>query len=482
MKILLVDPFISATDEYGNLVKLANIIPNLGLGYIAASLEKHGFKVKILDCFVEGISTSDLVNVIKNERPEVVGFTATVLSINSALEAAQAIKNSAPEVFLIIGGPQVSALPQETMARSTFDVGVIGEGEITIIELLNARENGDNNYENINGIIFRKNGKLILSPKRPPTQNLSSLPHPAFHLLPPLSSYKYSPISTLKMPCAHLISSRGCPFSCKFCDKSVTGSKFRARDPEDVVEEIEKLIKNYKIREIKFFDDTFSFDNERVYEICDLMDKKKIDIPWSCIMHPGTVNKNLLNRIKSSGCWQVVFGLESGNQRILDTIGKPLTLEQSRTAVRLSHEVGLNVRATLIVGLPNETSKTINDTLNFTKEIELDTASFYIFSPYPGCDLFKELKENGEIIHTDYEYYQLVINPKKAKLPFVPQDMSEYELRYLANKCYKDFYLRPKYIMSQLKQIKNFYHLRRYWRCLGGLLEFYLYLAFHKRR
>jgi anaerobic magnesium-protoporphyrin IX monomethyl ester cyclase len=470
VKILLIDPYISSKNEYGSLTKLSNIIPSLGLGYVAASLKKHGFEVKILDCSVAGITTKELVKIVKKENPAAVGFTATVMSINSAISSLKAIKDSLPKIYSMIGGPQITALSNQTMESSGFDVGVIGEGEITTVELLSRIRDGNTNIAEVKGIIYRKESKFVFSGHREHLQELSALPRPSYELFPPLSSYSYSPISTLKYPCAHIISSRGCPFTCRFCDKTVTGSVFRARRSYEVIEEIAELVKNYKIKEIKFFDDNFTYDQARVYEICDLLDKSNLKISWSCVAHAARVNKDLLIRMRRSGCWQVVFGMESGNQSILDSMRKPLTLDQSRKAAKISRQAGINVRATFILGFPGETQSTLNDTLHFAKELKLDTVSFYIFSPYPGSEIFKELKDNGEIIHSDYQYYQLIVDPRKSKLPFVPKGIAKDDLLRHLQKSYKDFYLRPGYLFSQIGKIKSFDYAKRYWKCCQELL------------
>jgi len=470
MKILLIDPYISSRVEYGNLTKLANIIPNLGLGYVAASLKKHGFEVRILDCSVEGIDADELVRIVKIETPAAVGFTSTVMSVNSAISALNQIKASLPNIFSLIGGPQVTALPKQTMDCSGFDVGVIGEGEVTIVELLSRFREGNADFSQVKGIIYRNGGQLAMTDRREFLQDLSLLPRPAYDLFPPLSLYRYSPISTLRYPCAHVISSRGCPFTCRFCDKAVTGSVFRARRSPEVIEEISELVKNYKIKEIKFFDDNFTFDQARVYEICDLLDKSKLKISWSCVAHAARVNKDLLIRMRRSGCWQVVYGMESGNQSILDSMCKPLTLEQSCQAAKFTRQAGINVRATFILGFPGETKSTLNETLNFAKKLKIDTASFYVFSPYPGSEIFEELKNKGEIIHSDYRYYQLIVDPDKSNLPFVPKGMTKDDLLSYIRKSYRGFYLRSGYLISQINKINSFDHAKRYWKCFQGVL------------
>ena len=469
MKILLIDPYLSSRDEYGNLSDLSNVIPSLGLAYVAASLKQNGFDVKVVDCSVEGISTSQLVNVVRTEAPDVVGFTATVMSIQSALSSLKAIKEHFPGMYAILGGPQVTALPHETMESSEFDAAVIGEGEITTVELLKRIQQGSKDMSGIPGILFRKANKLEFTGSRAHIQDLSALPKPAFELFPPFSKYQYSAISTLKYPCAHMITSRGCPFSCRFCNKSVTGSAFRSRRPAEVMEEIVALVEKYGVKEIKFFDDTFTYQKENVYEFCDLLDKSKLNMTWSCVAHAACVDRDLLRRMKRSGCWQIVFGMESGNQGILDAMCKPLTLSQSRQAAKLACEAGMNVRATFIFGLPGETLSTLQDTLNFAKAIQLDTVSFYVFCPFPGSELFRELKAKGEILHTDYLHYQTIVDPRKAKPVFVPQGIAQEDFLRFVEKAYKDYYLRPAYIYSQIRQIKSFGHARRFWRCAKAL-------------
>ncbi|MDD5069587.1 MAG: radical SAM protein [Candidatus Omnitrophica bacterium] len=475
MKVVLIDPRLSAKDEYGSLKDVSNIIPNLGLAYIASALRNRGYDVKIVDCSVSEISLESLKDICADYLPDVFGFTATVLSIQSACKAAEYLKVFFPDSLFVIGGPQVTALPFEVMNQKYFDVGVLGEGEDTVLELLDCFSLSEDGFSKVPGLIYwnRQQAAWELSPKREYISDLNRRPFPARDLFVPLNRYSYSPVSTLKSPCCHIISSRGCPYSCSFCDKSVTGSVFRARNASDIVDEIEHLIKDFKVKEIKFFDDNFAFDSKRVFDLCDLILKKKINISWTCVVHANTVSYELLRRMKMAGCWQVVFGLESGNQKILDSVSKPLTLDISARAIRLAKRLRMNTRATFILGLPGETSETIRQTLSFAKKLNIDTVSFYVFSPYPGSVLFKDLEIKGQLRHRNYQYYRLIIDQKNHCLPYVPEGLTEEALTESINYCYRAYYLRFAYVFRQLADLLNFYQLRRYLRCLRPLFSIF---------
>ena len=219
---------------------------------------------------------------------------------------------------------------------------MIGEGEETLSELvkllssklpsLRANEVSEA-ISGIKGIIFREGGNLIITPKRESIMNLDSIPFPARHLLPPLSRYRPTPASYRRLPLGVLITSRGCPQQCAFCDRAVFGNGYRKRSPENVLGEVEELVYKYGAREIRFFDDCFTLDKERTVKICQGLRKIKPKIPWTCLTTVGSVSRELLKEMSSSGCWQVLYGLESGSDRMLKLLKKGASLEQNIQAV-----------------------------------------------------------------------------------------------------------------------------------------------------
>ena len=425
---------------------------------MGAVLERSGHSVVIYDCQL-GITHKELVEMLLSDKPELVGISATTPTFPSALGVGQKVKQSLPETIVVIGGVHVTALPQETMSFDCFDIAVLGEGEKTMGELAAHLENkGTRRLKKVAGIAYRENGTVKFTKPRGLIQDLDSLPYPARHLLPPLSAYKPTPASYRKLPLAHLITTRGCPYQCTFCDRSIFGSKYRSRSVENVMGEIEELVDKYGIREIKFFDDTFTLDRKRVFEICKEFKERKIDLSWSCLTRVDTISREMLVAMKDAGCWQVLFGLESGDPRMLSLLKKGSTVEQNERAVQLAHEVGLSVRADFIVGTLGETLESMERTLRFAIGLNMDFAHFNKFTPYPGTELYHNLTKMGYTFDfTSRSCSQL----DHSYIMYTPEGITEQQLREFVDMAYKRYYLRPKYILRQIRQIQSFTDISR---------------------
>jgi len=470
MKISLINPPFNLTDLTGktsSMRKVMNITQPLGLAYIAAYLLENGYEVKIYDCQCLDIDSEELVSKLKKESPEIIGFTSTTPMIKNTIKTARKLKKELPNTIIIIGGSHVSALPKRTLSFNFFDIGIRGEGEITTLELIKSIEKyGLKKLKHIKGIVYRKGKNIIITSARPLIENLDKLPFPARHLLPPLEKYKPTPASYIKLPQAQVITSRGCPSNCTFCDHSVFGSTYRFRSVKNVFDEIEELINVYGMRDLKFFDDTFTMIPNRVYEICNEFKKRKIDIQWCTLTKVNLVNKKMLKRMKDAGCWQVLFGLESMDEKILASLKKGTTVKQNISAVKWAHEVGLSVRADFLIGTPLENINSIKKTLNEAKKLNMDFAHFNKFTPYPGTELYKVLVSKGynfkiEDFPSQLDHTDILYNP--------PQITKEEFIRYL-NECYRQYYMRPRYISKQILKMRSFEDFKR---MINGFLAVY---------
>ena len=461
MRIALVHPPFSLEDLVGkteSMKSVMNIIPPLGLAYVGAVLERSGHRVVIYDCQL-GITHKELVEMLLSDNPELVGISATTPTFPSALSVGQKVKQSLPETIVVIGGVHVTALPQETMSFECFDIAVLGEGEKTMEELaLHLENNGTRGLKEVDGIAYREKGAINFTKPKGFIQDLDSLPYPARHLLPPPSNYRPTPASYRKLPLAHLITTRGCPYQCTFCDRSIFGAKYRARSVENVMGEIEELMDKYGVKEVKFFDDTFTLDRKRVFEICKEFKERKIDLGWSCLTRVDKISREMLIAMKDAGCWQVLFGLESGDPRMLSLLKKGSTVEQNERAVKLAHEVGLSVRADFIVGTPGETFESLERTLQFAIRLNMDFAHFNKFTPYPGTELYHNLTKAGyEFDFTSRSCSQL----DHSYIMYTPVGMTKEQFRKFVDTAYKRYYLRSKYILKQAKQTRSFEDIKR---------------------
>jgi radical SAM superfamily enzyme YgiQ (UPF0313 family) len=469
MKICLIDPPLTPTQYFTRFARVANVIPSLGLGYLAAVLKKDGFEVEIIDCRVLNIGNERLLQMIKEGNFEIVGISATTVSFYNVSILAEEIKKFLPKVTLILGGPHITALPEETMENSKFDIGIIGEGEYALLELMRQLRDGCFQPDRIEGLIYREGEKLKMSPQRGYIQNLDTLPFPARELYPPLRLYKPVADSYRRLPYAHIMTSRGCPFQCTFCDRKVFGNKFRARSANSVLTEIDELVSNYGVREIKFFDDTFPLNKERALLICEGIIKRKLNIIWSCLSHTRHVDKELLTAMKRAGCWQVTLGLESGDPKVLASMKKGITLEDSRNAVRRAKKAGLNVKAFFIIGMPEDTMDSIKRTLEFAKSLPIDTATFLTLTLFPGTELFNIAVKEGTLRHKNWQYYSQ-LNLPDSNITYIPKKMTRSELRQISSVIHKKFYFRPKQIFRQLKQLRSLNDIKRSFNGLTAIL------------
>jgi radical SAM superfamily enzyme YgiQ (UPF0313 family) len=393
MKILLMTPpcWSEWKDNFG---------PPLGLGYIAAVLEKNGYDVKIIDPNPLKLTIDNLLMQIKKENPTIVGISCISANRFEAFELAENIKKEMPEVMIVMGGTHVTFLAKQILDRiPQIDIIVRGEGEITMLDLVRSTET-DKNFHNVKGISFRENGEIITNPDRPYIENLDSLPFPAFHLMP-LDKYFLSTdckkeIKSLKH--CTMVASRGCLMSCVFCSTSVFwGKKFRARSPENVLDEIEYLIKNYGIEHIQFFDDSFAMNPKRAKKICQGIIDRGYNIKFIIMGRVDTMDDELILLLKKAGCHRIDFGLETGSDEIMKNINKKIKLPNVERTFKKCKEAGIEVRAFIMMSLPGEREDDVKMTIDFVKKIHIDYMTTAITSLNPGSELYNRAKSNGMV-------------------------------------------------------------------------------------
>ncbi|MEM4599470.1 MAG: radical SAM protein [Candidatus Methanomethylicaceae archaeon] len=455
---MLINPPITTNLETASILGLK--APPLGLAYIAGVLEKEGYDVKIIDASALDISNEKLGLILKKESPDVIGVTSTTPTIYDAMKTIVTAKKYCPDSITVMGGYHITFLPEETMMECPeLDIGVIGEGEATIIDLLKYLE-GRKSISEVDGIIYRKEGKIIKNKPRKLIENLDEIPFPARHLLP-LDRYT---ILGERHRLGNVMTSRGCPFRCIFCSSSLFyGRRFRARSPKNVVDEIEELVYKYNIKSIEIVDDTFTINIKRAWEIAKEIINRGLDIWWACGARVDLVTKGLLKIFKKAGCEVIYYGIESGSEKVLKILKKGITLEQVKKAVKWAKEVSLEVVGSFIIGTPGETKEDVMKTIKFAKDCDLDFAQFTAMTPYPGTEVYEIAKKEGLLLTKDWSKYTTILPVMRTK------ELSEKEISSLIDKAYKSFYLRPKFIIKQLMKgrfkwifpvIKN-YLLRR---------------------
>jgi anaerobic magnesium-protoporphyrin IX monomethyl ester cyclase len=430
--------------------------PPVGLAVIAAVLEREGYQVTVLDANAMNLQPEATVPLVTDA--DVVGLTAMTPTISAAMNLARHLKKANPSLTIILGGAHPTLLPEETLATAPeIDIIVRGEGEDTIIELLQALENRQP-LDNIAGISYREDGRVASTADRTTNIDMDSLPFPAYHRLP-LPRYKPHPPHGQAWPFAAIVTSRGCPYRCTYCSKPVFGSKFRAQNPERVVEEVAYLKDKFGVKEIAFYDDVFTLDKKRAYAIAEGIIKKGIKIFWTCESRVNLVDKDLLHHMKQAGCYAIAYGIESGSAEILKTLHKDTTLEQAAEAVHISREVGLQVIGYLMLGSPGETPETIRQTIEFAKKLKVDFAQFSVTTPFPGTELYDlYMRDRTESIPWESFIYAGTDNPTTPV--FESDNLSRSDLKYWTRRAYREFYLRPSYLWQRLQRLTNLGELK----------------------
>ena len=372
--------------------------PPLGLAYLAASLlrYKSNLEIEIIDGYL--LDYDKYMDTISNIEADIIGVTSTMSQLDEVLRIPNRIKNK--NAKFIVGGPGVTNLPSSKLHESGYSVICYGEGEKTIVELVEAFEN-KLALNNVNGISFLFNDHEIRTPPRELIENLDDIPFPGRELL---DMEKYVGIWKEKMgfPCSQMVSSRGCPYSCRFCDKSLFGKKVRFMSPSRIIEEMKHLYNTYKVEMIYFEDELFTINKRRVLDFCDTIEKELPGKKWGANGRVETVDFEMLSRMRQAGCVELNFGVESGSQKILDFLGKGITVEQIKRAFKWVNEVGINGGMYLIIGVPGETQKDIDMTKELIRESEPKIIYLFYLTPFPGTKIFEMTKH---LIRNDIDFY-----------------------------------------------------------------------------
>lgn len=377
-------------------------MPPLGIAWLAAVLRENGFKnVFLIDAVVNRYSNEKIIELLKKQDPDIIGLSFGTQNRFYGFDSARLIKKNFPKVLIVAGGPHPTLTANNTLQNiPEIDIVVRGEGEYSFLDLIRTI-NKKEDLRKVKGISFKnEQGKVIHNPNREPIQDLDKLPLPARDLLP-IDDYKQK-IPLSDKICTSVITSRGCPYNCVYCSTSEQwGHKIRHRSAKNVVDEIEYLIKNYKLDGVGFFDDVFTMDKERVIEICKEILRRKLNISWWCEVRANTIDKEIVQWMKRTGCEHVSLGIESGSNRILKNIKKAITVEQGIKAVKIIKKANIKLKVFFMHGLPGETYQDIKKTVFLSRYLEykfkVDGSTQSLTVIYPGTELEKIAKEQGTL-------------------------------------------------------------------------------------
>lgn len=426
-------------DIFGRSTVKAAVSPTtiiMSLATIASAVRQLGCKIRILDLNLAKNPLQRFHRELQEFQPGFIGFTFTTAIFHLAQRYAGVARESIPAIKIIGGGPHASILPEEVLTRAPFDIVVQGEGDFTLAEIVSGRK-----LDEIFGICYRVEDQIVKNPPRPNIPDLDQLPLPSLDLYE-VKKYKHPQFIARRSPVASMETSRGCYGACKFCSSRFT--KFRVKSVERVVDEMQYIL-SLGFKEIHLVDDMFTADIKRVKAICQTILDRRLVVSWYPRggIRVDHVDQEMFHMMKAAGVWSVAYGIESGNQQILDRIGKRITLEQVRHAIKLAKNASLSVDGYFMLGHPGETEETIKETIKFSTSLDLDYAKYAINIPLPGTPQFDEWEKAGVIKTRDWTKYTFSTPPSEIyEHPTVDWKIIQKYYRIAPRK----FYLRPSYV------------------------------------
>lgn len=447
-KVLLIVPPLTLEDIYGGLAKVGSVSPPFHLLLLAAVIRKHEYAPYILDCPALGLRYSDVVERISEIKPDIVGITAMTPHVMQMSKLCSIIKKAVPAIKVVVGGVHITVAPAETMQRfPAIDIGILGEGERTIVELLDALS-ADKGLEDVDGVIFRNGDNIIATNSRKERMRLDDLPPYAWDLLPDFpKSYPPPIFATHRTPAIPIITSRGCPGKCIFCFSGC--HRTIGTYPAEYIYEMLLSLKNeYGIREFMVYDDCFVMYKSNLKKLLQRMTDENLDLTWNCNARIDLVDEEMLEMMAAAGCWQISYGIESGNQEIIDNLQKNITKDRIAQAVSLSKKHGIRTVGYFMIGHFRETLDTIEETIQFACSIPLDDIRISYFTPLPGTRA-SELANRFGTLENDWGKMNL-FSPV-----FFPHGLTKDDLQKKQREALFRFFFRPKIVWSYIKMVRN---------------------------
>jgi anaerobic magnesium-protoporphyrin IX monomethyl ester cyclase len=423
--------------------------PPLGLLYLASALRRNTrASVTIFDgTFSKG--RDSLLRLLLREEYDLVGFSVMTTLLEDALSLARTLRQTYPCTRILFGGPHPTVLPEATLSHSCVDAVVLGEGEETLAEIALK----DGSFENISGVWYKENEGVRKNPLREPHSDIDELEYPAWDLLPMeryLENWFQLDAVSPKLRGTNILSSRGCPYSCSYCQPTldrIFGRRLRKRSPENIVGELKALKARYRINAFIFADDTFNVDRTWLKAVCEAFLREKLDLVWGCNVRANLVRPDDLALMKEAGLRKILLGIESGSQRILDDVyQKGITLDQVHSAVEAARSAGLKIQGYFMLGAPTETPAEIRKTLRLARKLPIQEATFSIATPLPQTHLFDKTVAAIQRPVGEFDYYKKYVYGRKYGL-------SQQRLTFYRMAALFCFYLSPRRLPATLKQI-----------------------------
>ena len=464
MRIVLVHPAGSNwVPGRRDVSAIANRMAPLGLLSIAAYLEKDGHDVAVHDCLGPGAPSQPEANVrlILDHRPDLVGFSATTSGFLDGYDLATRIKKRRPEVRTIFGGVHISALGAELLETyEHIDYLCKGEGELTLAELA-----AEKDPQSITGLVWRRDGQAVTNAERVPLPDLDALPFPAYEKLAGFPhGYRLPLFSYVQTPGATMVTSRGCPYQCSYCDRSVFRRSYRYNSADYIYAHMQYCRRRFGVRHLNIYDDLFTLNRRRISELCELLARKPLGMQFNCAVRVGHADDDLLGMLKQAGCLMVSLGIETGDPQLMEIHKPGVYLAEVRDTVRRIQAAGLRAKGLFMMGLPGETVESIRKTSDFVIELGLDDMNMSKFTPFHGAPVWKTIFEEGEV-EEDWRRMNCL------NFVFIPRRIGSREiLDQLYNTHVKRFYSDPRW--RRKFRARMWEHRHSLWYLLRHLPDF----------
>ena len=445
-RILLVHPLGYRPEQArGDITRIANLMPPLGMASIASYLESKGLHADLVDCVAWPDSDGLIRELLRDRRPAFIGLGCTTFSFRDAKRIIQLAKAETPGIKGLLGGPHVSALRERILAENEdVDYTVIGEGEETVEALMRS---GHSNLSLIPGLTYREGGTVAFSGFREGGMDLDRLPFPAYDKLAGYPHvYKLPIFNYPRAPNASCISSRGCPYQCSYCDRSVFRKSFRFNSAEYLYEHLRYLKDRWHIRHVNFYDDQFTFHRQRIRDLCSLLLANPLDMTFNCAVRAEHVDPELLQQMKTAGCWMMSLGIETGDPELLARHRQNADLDMLGRKIRAIKKAGIRTKGLLMMGLPGETEESIKRSMRYVFSLPIDDFNLTKFTPFPGSPIHETIREFG------------TFDEDPARMDcmhfvFVPTGFTKARLEQLYGRFYQLHYMRPKVWMGYLAML-----------------------------
>ena len=447
-RILLVHPLGYRADAAGSdISRIANIMPPLGLASMAAVLQNQGLSAEIMDCYAQPNSDAVIRDRLLALRPAFIGFSCTTSSFLDGVRIAALARQTLPGIRNVFGGVHVSSMKEKALRDfPAVDFSVVGEGEETLAEFL---AGGADDPSRVRGLVWRDagSGEVRFNGYREKGVVLDSLPFPAYEKLPGFpNAYRLPIFNYPRVPNTSAISSRGCPYACSYCDRSVFRRTFRFNSAEYLAEHVRYLRERFGIRHINFYDDQFTFNRGRVEDFARLMIDKPLGMTFNCAVRAEHIDAELLRLMKAAGCWMMSLGIETGDEKLLAQHRQNAKLEMLADKIRLIHNAGIRTKGLLMMGLPGETEESIRRSREYVYTLPIDDFNLAKFTPFPGTPIYEKIRELGEF-DENWEKMDCL------HFLFVPKGLTRELLEKRFTEFYRDHFMRPKVLWDYVTML-----------------------------